>query len=176
MLSGMSTAARPSPEEHAPYYGKYIALVDGHDALAALELSTRESDALLTSITEERSHHRYAPEKWSLREVFLHISDVERVFAYRALRIARGDETPLEGFDPDNWMHRAGADARHWADLAHEVRSVRGATLSLFESLPPEAWTRTGTADDNPVSVRALAFMIAGHDAHHRRVIAEKYL
>jgi uncharacterized damage-inducible protein DinB len=173
-MSGIS--GRPDPSEHAPYYGKYIALVEGRDAVAALELSTRESDALLRSITEERSHHRYAPEKWSLREVFVHVSDVERVFAYRALRVARGDDTPLEGFDPDTWMHRAGADARPWAEIAREVESVRASTLTLFHSLPAEAWTRVGTADDNPVSVRALAFMIAGHEAHHRQVIAEKYL
>src|SRR5262249_32405299 len=109
-MSGIS--GRPGADEHAPYYGKYIALVEGHDAVAALELSTRETESLLRSITEERSHHRYAAEKWSLREVFVHITDVERVFGYRALRVARGDETPLEGFDPDSWMHRAGADAR----------------------------------------------------------------
>jgi uncharacterized damage-inducible protein DinB len=173
-VSGIS--GRPGPAEHAPYYGKYIALVEGHDAVAALELSTRESEALLKSITEERSHHRYAPEKWSLREVFVHIADVERVFAYRALRVARGDATPLEGFDPDSWMHRAGADARQWADIAREAESVRAATLTLFHSLPHDAWTREGTADDSPVSVRALAFMIAGHEMHHRQVIAERYL
>lgn len=173
-MSGIS--GRPEPSEHAPYYGKYIALVEGHDAVAALELSTRESDALLRSITEERSHHRYAPEKWSLREVFVHITDVERVFAYRALRLARGDATPLEGFDPDSWMHRAGADQRQWSDIAEEVRSVRAATLSLLHSLPPAAWAHAGTADDSPVSVRALAFIIAGHEMHHRQVIAERYL
>jgi len=169
-------SGRPEPTEHAAYFGKYIALVEGHDAVAALELSTRETEALLRSITDERSHHRYAPEKWSLREVFIHVADVERVFAYRALRVARGDETALEGFDPDRWMHRAGADAREWADIAREVESVRAATLSLFRSLPHDAWTRAGTADDSPVSVRALAFMIAGHETHHRQVIAERYL
>jgi hypothetical protein len=173
-MNGIS--GRPGPSEHAPYYGKYIALVDGHDAVAALELSTRESESLLRSISEERSHHRYAPEKWSLREVFVHITDVERVFAYRALRVARGDETALEGFDPDTWMHRAGADARQWPDIAREVESVRAATMSLFHSLPREAWTRAGTADDSPVTVRALAYIIAGHEMHHRQVIAEKYL
>lgn len=173
-MSGIS--GRPEATEHAPYYAKYVALVEGHDVLSALELSTRETEALLRSITEERSHHRYAAEKWSLREVFVHITDVERVFAYRALRVARGDETPLEGFDPDSWMHRAGADARQWADIAREVESVRAATLTLFHSLPPDAWTRAGTADDNPVTVRAVAFMIAGHEIHHRQVIASKYL
>jgi uncharacterized damage-inducible protein DinB len=169
-------SGRPEPTEHAAYFGKYIALVEGHDAVAALELSTRETEALLRSITDERSHHRYAPEKWSLREVFVHVADVERVFAYRALRVARGDEAPLEGFDPDTWMHRAGAGSRQWSDIAREVESVRAATLSLFHSLPHDAWTRQGTADESPVSVRALAFMIAGHEMHHREVIAERYL
>jgi len=173
-MSGIS--GRPGADEYGPDYGKYIALVEGHDAIAALELSTRESEALLKSITEERSHHRYAPEKWSLREVFVHITDVERVMAYRALRFARGDTTPLPGFEPDTWMHRAGADARQWADIAREVESVRAATLSLFHSLPQSAWTAAGEADGSNFSVRAFAFTIAGHEMHHRQVIAERYL
>jgi len=173
-MSGIS--GRPGPSEHAPYYGKYIALVEGHDAVAALELSSKESKSLLGSIGEERSHHRYAEGKWSLREVLLHVSDAERVFVYRALRIARGDATPLEGFDPDEWIGRAGAAARPWPNIIEEAASVRAASMTLFHSLPAEAWLRTGTADGSPISVRALAFIIAGHDAHHRRVVAEKYL
>jgi uncharacterized damage-inducible protein DinB len=176
MNAASLVSGRPGASEHAPYYGKYVALVEGDDALAALDLSTRETASLLARIGDERSRHRYAPGKWTLREVFVHLTDVERVFSYRALRIARGDETPLEGFDPDAWMGRAGADSRSWKGIADEVAAVRAATLSLYRSLPPESWTRGGTADDSPVTVRAIAFITAGHEAHHRRIIAEKYL
>jgi hypothetical protein len=171
-----ASSGRPDASEHAPYFGKYVALVDGHDAISALEVSTRETASLLGGIGDERSRRSYAPGKWTLREVFLHLTDVERVFGYRALRVARGDETPLEGFDPDGWMQRAGADARSWDSVVSEVEAVRAATLALYRSLPAEAWARGGTADGSPITVRALAFITAGHEAHHRRIIGEKYL
>lgn len=167
--------SRPDASEHAPYYGKYIALVPGNDVLRALETQGRETAQMLTGLSESQGSHRYAPDKWSVKEVIGHLTDSERIFCYRALRIARGDQTPIEGFEQDDYVRGAEFDRLSLADLIAEYKCVREATLRLFASLQPEAWTRRGVANKNEVSVRAVAYMIAGHELHHRQILKEKY-
>jgi hypothetical protein len=168
--------AAPDPTEYAPYYGRYIALVGGDDVVAALEDQPRETLALLSTLSEEQGDYRYAPAKWSVKEVLGHVIDTERVLSYRALRFARNDRTPLASFEQDDYV-RAGnfADCR-LADLIEEFVCVRRASLWFFRQLSAEAWMRRGIASGNEVSVRAVAYIVAGHELHHRRVLQEKYL
>lgn len=172
----MSATARPEPGEYASYFEKYVSLVPEGGAVEALERQGRETLALLRSLPEERGGHRYEPGKWSVKQVIGHVIDAERVFAYRALRFARGDRTPLPGFDQDVFDAGADFDARTLADLADEYEAVRRSTLILFRHLSPEAWERRGTASDNEASVRAIAYVAAGHEAHHLRLLRERYL
>jgi hypothetical protein len=171
-----TASIRPQPEEYAPYYDRYISLVPGNDILAALEDQRRETLLLLCGRTEADGDFRYAPDKWSLKEVLGHINDTERIMSYRALRISRGDETPIEGYEQDDYV-RNGPFARcPLADLIEDYIAVRRATVSLFRNLEEPAWSRRGVANKNEVTVRALAYTIAGHELHHRRIIEEKYL
>lgn len=167
-------AARPQPTEAAPYYFTYIDQVHGDDP--ALEAQLDESLALLSTITEEKSLHRYAPDKWSIREVLNHLTDTERAFAFRVLWFARGFDAPLPGYDQDIAAAAAGAHAISWASHVEEFRRVRLATISLFANMPADAWSRSGIASGNPFTVRALAFIIAGHVAHHLKIVRERYL
>ena len=167
--------SRPAPEEFAPYYGRYISLVPDSEILALLRQQANDTLNLLKSRTESDGNLRYAPDKWTVKEMLGHLTDSERVFAYRALRIARGDQTPMEGFEQDDWVRDGLFERRSLADLTEEFRSVRAATLSLFQNFSDEVWMRTGTANNNTVSVRALAYIIAGHELHHRRILREKY-
>jgi hypothetical protein len=168
--------AAPDPSEYAPYYGRYITLVGGNDVVAALEDQPRDTLALLSTLSEEQGDSRYAPDKWSVKEMLGHVIDAERVFSYRALRFARNDRTPLASFEQDDYV-RAGnfADCR-LADLIEEFVCVRRASLWFFRQLSAEAWMRRGIASGNEVSVRAVAYIVAGHELHHRRVLQEKYL
>jgi len=175
MASNAPNMTRPDASEYAPYYGKYIALVSGNDVVRALETQARETTRIVAGISESQGMHRYAPEKWSVKEVIGHLTDSERIFCYRALRIARGDQTPIEGFEQDDYVRDAQFDRLPLSDLVAEFNVVRQATLRLFTSLQPDAWTRHGVANKNEVSVRALAYMIAGHELHHRHVLREKY-
>ena len=168
--------ARPAPTEHYSYYLTYVSEVPEGDLLALLAAQRDSTAALLATIPEAKAGYRYAPGKWSIKEVIGHISDAERVFAYRALRIARADATPLPGFDENAWMPPAEFDRRTLADLAADLRSVRESTLALFHGFPGEAWTRLDTASGHPVSVRALAYILTGHERHHLRVLQERYL
>jgi DinB family protein len=172
---------RPQPGEYAPYYDRYISLVhpneaQGYDVLAALEDQRRQTLLLLSGRTEADGDLRYAPDKWSLKEVLGHVNDTERIMSYRALRIARGDQTPIEGFEQDDYVRNAPFAHRPLADLIEDYIAVRRATVSLFRNLDESAWTRRGIANKNEISVRALAYVIAGHEQHHRRIIEEKYL
>jgi hypothetical protein len=167
---------RPASSEYAEFYAKYVALVESEDVVADLRSQWAETKPLLDSISSERSLHRYAPGKWSIRELVLHISDAERVFAYRALRFARADQTPLPGFEQDDYIGPSAADSRDWHGIVEEFATVRAATLSLLGNLPKDAWTRTGIASGKPVSVRALAYVIAGHELHHRSILQSRYL
>jgi len=167
---------RPGDGEYAPFYAGYIAKLPGDDALAPLAAQERETAELLGGLSAEAAAFRYAPGKWSVKQVAAHLADAERVFAYRALRIARGDETPLPGFDEKAYADAAGADARPLAELAAELRAVRAATLALFRGLDPAALARRGTANGVPVTVRAAAWIIAGHERHHLEILRTRYL
>lgn len=169
-------AARPAPDEFAPYYGRYIDKVPDGDIVATLRDQVGATLAVLRAIPDAKAGHRYAPDKWSIREVVGHLSDAERIFTYRALRIARGDETPLPGFDENAFVSRARLDARSFAGLIDEYAAVRAATVALFDSLFPEEWTRRGIASDKGVSVRALAWITAGHERHHLEILRARYL
>jgi len=175
-MSGMATlgVGHPEPAEYAPFYAGYVNLVP-EEPLAALEAEGRKTQMLLAGLSATEAGHRYAEGKWTVRDVTGHLGDVERVLSYRALRIARGDATPLHGFDENVYADMAGADRRPIGELAAELAAVRGATLALFRGLDAEAWTRRGSANGNPVSVRALAHIIAGHERHHIEILRTRY-
>lgn len=176
MASGTLAISRPSTDEFSAYYTPYVARVPDGDLLATLESQLGETLALLRGIPVDRSLHRYAPGKWSMRDLVQHLCDAERIFAYRALRIARGDETPLPGWDENRYAPVANADRRPWPELIAELESVRAATLALFRGLDDDAFARRGVANGQPVTVRALAWIIAGHERHHVAVLRERYL
>ncbi len=167
---------RPQPGEYSPYHDNYISLVKDNDVLTALDDQRRQMVLLLSGRTEADGDLRYAPEKWSLKEVIGHINDTERIMSYRALRISRSDATPIEGFEQDDYVRNAPFAHRPLSDLIEDYIAVRRATISLFRNLDEPAWTRRGVANKSEISVRALAYIIAGHELHHRRIIEEKYL
>ncbi|MGH7469707.1 MAG: DinB family protein [Longimicrobiales bacterium] len=168
--------ASPDRTEAAEYYFTYIDQVGAGDICKSLERQTRETLALLQRISEEESLYRYAPDKWSVREVLSHINDAERIFVFRALWFARGFDTPLPSFDQNTAIAAAHADARPMSSHVEEFRAVRAATLAFFQSLPAHAWAMTGVASGNPFTVRALAYIVAGHVTHHMRILEERYL
>src|SRR5689334_17351930 len=167
---------RPNPSEAAPYYFKYIDLITSDDIAPVIENQMGEMLEFLGKISEQQSLHSYEPGKWTIREVLNHVNDGERVFSARAFWFARGFTDALPSFDQDVAVRFAHANNTSWGDLVEEFKNVRLGTISFFKSLPDEAWSRTGVASDNPVSVRALAYIIAGHVTHHQRVLREKYL
>ena len=169
------TIARPQAGEYAPYYDRYISLVQGEDILNALDQQRSQTMLLLCGRDEKDGDFRYAPGKWSAKEVLGHVCDSERVFAYRALRIARADATPLAGFEQDDYVRNGPFAQRPLADLVEEFIAVRRATLSLLRNFDEAAWMRRGVANKNEVTVRALAYIIAGHELHHRGILEEKY-
>src|SRR5258708_21870428 len=169
------TITRPQPGEYAPYYERYISLVKGEDVLATLDQQRRETMLLLSCRDDADGDFRYAPGKWSAKEVLGHVCDTERVFAYRAMRIARADSTPMEGFEQDDYVRNGPFAYRPLADLIEDYIAVRRATVSLLRSLDEAAWSRRGIANKNEVSVRSLAYIIAGHESHHRRILEQKY-
>jgi hypothetical protein len=174
-MNPLARLGRPAASEYAPYYDRYISLVPGEDIVAVLEQQLSPTLALFFGKSEADGDFRYAPDKWSVKEVLGHMGDTERIFAYRTLRIARNDRTPMEGFEQDDYV-RSGPFARvRLPELVDEFRDVRHATLSLLRMLDAEAWERRGLANKNEVSVRALAYTIAGHELHHRRVLEERY-
>ncbi len=167
---------RPDPSEHEPYYELYIGRVPEGDVLEILEAQLGVTLDLLSSVSPELERHRYAPGKWSVREVVGHIIDVERVFTHRAFTIARGDPEPLAGMDQDVYAAESHADARPLADLAHELATVRAATLALFRGFSDDVWTRTGMASGYSFTVRTFPYIIAGHELHHRVGLETHYL
>lgn len=169
------TIARPQAGEYAPYYGRYISLVQGEDILSTLDRQRRDTMLLLSGRDEEDGDFRYAPGKWSAKEVLGHVCDTERIFAYRALRFSRADATPIEGYEQDDYVRNGPFAQRPLADLVEEFIAVRRATLSLLRNLDEAAWSRRGIANKNEVSVRGLAYIVAGHELHHRRILEEKY-
>lgn len=167
---------RPTKTEAADYYFTYINQVQGDDIKAVLATQLEESASFFSAISEDKSLYRYAPEKWSIRQVLNHISDTERAFAFRALWFGRNCSTPLPGYDQDIAASAAAADRISWAAHLDEFLSVRRSTISLFANMPSEGWMRSGIANDNPFTVRALAYIIAGHYPHHIKIIRERYL
>ena len=167
--------ARPEPGEFAPYYERYISQVEGDDILSRLEAERRKTLLLMSGRSEEDGDFRYAADKWTAKEVLGHVCDAERVFAYRALRIARGDQTPMEGFEQDGYVKHGPFGRVPLGEVIEDYIGVRRATLTLLRNLDETAWMRRGVANKNEVSVRALAYVIAGHEVHHRRILEEKY-
>jgi DinB family protein len=169
------TIARPEPAEYSSYHEGYISLVPGNDILSTLDSQRRQMLILLSGRDESEGDFRYAPGKWSVKEVLGHVCDTERIFTYRALRIARRDRTPLAGFEQDDYIRNGPFATRQLPDLIEDYIAVRRATLTLFRNLDERAWMRRGIANDNEISVRALAYITAGHELHHRRILEEKY-
>lgn len=172
----MVTVPRPAPGEVAPNHAKYVELVPEGDLVLHLEVQARQVADLLASIPEGRGGFRYAPGKWSIKDLVGHLADTERIMGYRLLCVARNDRTPLAGFEEDDYAREARAGARSLEDLASEFAAVRGASLALIRSLDPEAWSRGGIANGKPVSAAVLAHVIAGHATHHVKVLRERYL
>jgi hypothetical protein len=173
----MPIVAPPDRTEAAEYYFKYIDQVDPADDICRiLERQLDETVQAMSAIADERSLHRYAPDKWSIREVLSHLNDTERLFVFRAMWFARGFDSPLPSFEQDVAISTAGADERSWSSHIDEFRAVRAATLAFFQNLPADAWARRGVASGNPFTVRALAYIAAGHVTHHLRVVRERYL
>jgi len=167
---------QPQANEAASYYFRYIDLAPTDDIVSFLDDQFKQTMPFLENISEEQSTHRYAPGKWSIRELLNHVNDGERIFLGRALWFARGFTDPLPSFEQEIAVVNAKANDTSWADLVDEFRTVRLGTLSFFRNLHAEAWSRTGVASDNPVSVNAIAYIIGGHVAHHINVLKERYL
>jgi hypothetical protein len=166
---------RPTPDEYFDFYAGYVNQVPEDDPVSTMEVQSQITLSLLSSVGEQDSLRRYAPGKWSIREIVGHLGDTERIMAYRALRIARGDTKPLQGFDENEYVKHASFDRRSLKDLTAELAEIRRTSIALFRGLEPAAWTRRGTASDHEITVRALAFIIPGHERHHVKVLREKY-
>lgn len=170
------TDHRPAPEELPPYHQAYARLVPEADVLTALAAAIEETARLLEGPLAHHGDHAYAPGKWTVKEIVHHLADAERVFAYRALRIARGDATPLAGFEQDDYVREGGAHHRPLTELLAEYRTVRAATLSLGRSFTHAQWLRRGTVNGQIYSVRGLIAICLGHERHHRAVLAAQYV
>lgn len=171
-----TTITRPQSGEYLPYYAQYISKVNGDDLFAAMQAIHRETQTLLGSLSDEQLQYRYAEGKWTIKDIVGHLIDAERIFAYRALRFARKDATDLAGFDENSYVPASNANERSIQDLLAEFTVVRAATFALFKSFSDEMLTLSGTANNNPISVRALAYIIGGHEMHHLAVIKERYI
>ena len=170
-----ASCIRPDADEYAPFYAGYVAAVPDGDIIPALARQCESFLSLLKDIGDEKGGFAYAPGKWTIKEVIIHIADGERIFAYRLLRMARGDQTPLSPFDENAYAPMSEANDRSLASLLTEYATVRGATLALLRGLPETAWTRRGVASGKTVSARALAWISAGHAMHHERILRERY-
>lgn len=172
----MTMITGPDRTEAAEYYFTYIDKVPSGDICRILDAQLPETVAFLRGISETQSLHRYAPGKWSIRQAVSHVNDAERLFVFRAFWFARGFDAALPSFDQDVAASTAGADDRPWSSHIDEFSAIRAASVTFFRSLPPEAWTRRGMASGNPFSVRALAYIVAGHVAHHEGILRSRYL
>ena len=175
MEAKKAPTTRPESNEYAPYYEKYVSLVTAKDIVSGLEAQRLQTMQLFAARSERDGNFRYAPDKWSVKEVLGHVNDTERIFMYRALRIARADQTPLSGFEQDDYVRAGGFADRTLADLAEEFGHIRNSTAAFFRTLPKDAWMRRGVANKNEITVRAIAFIVAGHELHHRRILDEHY-
>jgi len=175
VVSGLMRQTIPDRTEAAPYYFTYIDQVGAGDIVEILMRQGREMRAAFAAVSEEQSVHRYAADKWTVREVLAHVNDTERLFVFRAFWFARGFDTALPSFDQEVALRHAGAGERNWRSHVEEFHAVRSATIAFFDSLQDAAWTRRGIASENPFSVRALAYLCAGHLTHHVTILREKY-
>ncbi|HEX9083546.1 MAG TPA: DinB family protein [Gemmatimonadaceae bacterium] len=171
-----ASETKPTKSEFLPFYERYIALVPDGDVISTLASQLNETQSLLRVLPASVATYRYAPDKWSVNEVVGHMIDSERIFAGRALRFARNDPTPIPGFEQDDYVRNATFDAYPLSELTAEMESVRQSTIFFFRHLDEEAWTRSGLANNAEVSVRALAYIIAGHELHHREILKTRYL
>ena len=171
----MTRIGRPGPDEAASYYFHYIDQTSGDDPIRLIRDQLDESISLLSQISEEKSLFRYAPDKWSIRQLLNHVTDTERAFAFRVLWFARGFTPPLPGYDQDVAAAGASADLVNWKEHIQEFRAVRMSTIALLQNLSADAWSRTGVASNNRFTVRALAYVIAGHVTHHLTILATRY-
>lgn len=171
-----ASATKPAKSEFLPYYERYISLVPEGDVVSTLSTQIGETLALLRGLPSSVSTYRYAPGKWSVNELVGHLIDSERIFTGRALRFARNDPAPIPGFEQDDYVRNSAFDAYPLSELAAEFEAVRQSTLYLFKHMEEEAWTRRGIANNAEVSVRALAYITAGHELHHREVLRTRYL
>jgi hypothetical protein len=167
---------KPESTEFAPYYNTYISLVENDDILDVLGTQPAELDALFSGIPEEKGQFAYAEGKWTIKELLSHLIDGERMFAYRVLRISRGDETPIEGFEQDGYIENSNANNRSFEELLTEFSLLRTANVLLINNLSDESSRRMGTASNNPVSARALVYIMAGHIKHHINILNQRYL
>jgi hypothetical protein len=171
-----SIPGRPEPGEYPSYSQTYIDTVQGGDILRAFSEQLESTLSLLAKIDDQAAGtFAYAPGKWTIKQVLGHVIDTERIFAYRALRISRNDSTPLSGFEQDDYVPFAGSNERSLASLLDEFEAVRQSTIALFRNIPQDAWLRKGSANNYPVTVRGIAFQAAGHEAHHVKILREKY-
>lgn len=175
-MSAAAHALKPDASEYASYYETYVSLVPEGDVVEAMSSQLAEVTAMLGGIAEERGGHSYAEGKWSIRQLVGHVIDGERIFSYRALAIARGEQQPLPGMDQDEYMAHSDFDSRTLADLTAEFAHARAANVLMFRGLSEEAWLRRGTASEREVTVRALTHIIVGHVAHHMGVLRARYL
>lgn len=175
-MSAFSEYLRPAASEYAAFYAGYVNGMPDGPLLEQLRRQGGETAVFLAGIPAAKHDFAYAPGKWTVKEMVGHMGDAERIFSYRILRIGRGDTTPLPGFDENVYVPASGATGRTLADLAAELAAIRASTVALLEHLPPDAAARMGTASNNPVSVRALAWITAGHERHHLRILRERYL
>jgi len=169
-------ATRPAKSEFLPYYERYISLVPDGDVLSTLAFQMSETQTLLRGLPASVATYRYAPDKWCVNQLVGHVIDSERLFTNRALRFARNDATPVPGFEQDDYVRNSTFDAYPLTELADELEMVRQSTVFFFKHLNEEAWTRRGIANGAEVSVRALAYIIAGHELHHREILLSRYL
>ncbi|MFN2501831.1 MAG: DinB family protein [Pyrinomonadaceae bacterium] len=167
---------RPESNEFDPYYNTYVSLINEEDVLPVLRDQPEHLKRLFEHVPEEKGTYAYEAGKWSVKEVLSHLIDGERIFSYRVLRISRGDETPIEGFEQDGYIENSNANGRCFADLIAEFSLQRKANMLLLENLSDEASRRMGTASEKPISVRALAYIMAGHVAHHMNILTARYL
>jgi hypothetical protein len=167
---------RPKLGEYNPYYDRYISLILGNDVIGTLEKQLPKTVALLSGRSDDEGNFRYEPGKWSLKEVVGHLNDTERIMSYRALRIARGDKTPLPGFEQNDFVRDGPFAELSLNSLVEEFKTIRASTLYLLRTFRPQDWTRRGKASDHEITVRALAYIIAGHEVHHRNIVEERYL
>jgi hypothetical protein len=170
------TIGRPDATEHDPYYTQYVSLVGDGDIVRTLESQIGDTINLLSPLTAEQASRSYEPGKWTIKQVIGHLTDAERIFAYRMLRIARNDRTPIEGFDQDPYVLNGPFEHYPLPDLVAEFRAVREATLQLLRHFDADGWRRSGIANGKEISVRALAYITAGHELHHRKILSERYL